>query len=270
MKVKKIIEVLQVNKEIIKKKMKIFIGIFLNTVFILTGFACSNENGNSTLPDSRPGDITFRYHVDGGMMYYSENLFISADSCYYTVNDGGAELRINFTMTTGQLDELYKVFKDNDFDRIETYTEQVYDRGGEGISLNWESGKYCHVNSSGMTFIKRKWSAEFSVCIKAMTSVITSETDKLKKDYQIMLDKSMFDNEIYVQVNRDVVIPKSTLMSESGIDEFIQRTVKLAPGKHRLSVSIGKKYETVNIDTESSKAILLYLENDSLKRKYIH
>lgn len=145
------LQVLQINTEIIIKKMlnevksasggKIFIAVSLGIMFAATGFVCAKNSGddnNSPLPDTRPLDISFSFHVDGGMVYYSEDLFISADSCYYKVNDGGAESKTYFKLTAAQLDKLYSVFKDNDFDRIETYKEKVYDRGGENISLRWD------------------------------------------------------------------------------------------------------------------------------------
>src|SRR5690349_14269789 len=123
-------KVLQVNKFIV---MKIFIVLLFNLVFAATGFICAKNtksSGNIPLPSSRPGDIVFRYHVDGGMMYYSEELFISGDSCYYKINDGGAESKIYFRMTAAQLDKLYGVFRENRFDEIKTHEEKVYDRGG--------------------------------------------------------------------------------------------------------------------------------------------
>src|SRR5689334_25142328 len=110
-------------------------------------------------------------------------------------------------MSPAQLDKLYKVFTANDFDKIETYTEKVYDRGGEGISLRWgtdknPSGKSCGINSSGTTFVDKAWHQEWRICVEAITNIIAEEIPKHKKDYEIRLDKTLFDNEIYLQVNR--------------------------------------------------------------------
>ena len=52
----------------------------------------------TVFPDARPGNISFRLSMSGGMLYYYEDLYISADSCYYLVNDGGAISKIYFTM----------------------------------------------------------------------------------------------------------------------------------------------------------------------------
>lgn len=262
-------KVLQVNKFII---MKIFIVLLFNLVFAATGFICAKNtesSSNSPLPSTRPADIVFRYHVDGGMMYYSEELFISGDSCYYKINDGGAESKIYFRMTAAQLDKLYGVFRENRFDEIETYEEKVYDRGGNSISLSWGRSKYCNVSSSGMTFIDKSWNSEWSACLSAIDKIIAEEVPRQKKDFEIRLDKTLFSKEIYLQVNREVVIPKSTLMSETIMDKFISRIVKLSPGMHRLSMSLDNKYETLNISADSSKGIIFIFNDSTLTHTYI-
>jgi hypothetical protein len=252
--------------------MKIFIVLLLYFMFATTGFICakSTDNGdNSPLPSSRPADITFRYHVDGGMMYYSEELFLSGDSCWYKINDAGAESKTYFKLNDEQLDRLYKTFRDNDFDRIETYTEKVYDRGGEGIGLYWGKNKSCGASSSGITFIDKAWSGEWSACVKAITNIISEEIPKYQKDFEIRLDKTMFNKEIYLQVNRAVIIPQSMLMQEQVTDESISRTVKLSPGSHMISLNIDKKYEMMKINTDSSKGIIFSFNDSTLTYTYI-
>lgn len=262
-------KVLQINKLLI---MKIFVVLLLNFIFAASGFICAKNtesSGNSPLPSTRPVDISFRYYVDGGMMYYSEELFISGDSCYYKINDGGAESKIYFKMTSSELDKLYEVFKENRFDEIETYDHKVYDRGGDNISLSWGNGKSCSVNNSGMTFIDDSWKTEWTACVTEIVKIITAEVPKQKKDFEVRLDKTLFYKEIYLQVNQEIVIPASTLMSENGIDKYISRIVKLSPGMHRLSLGWDKKYETLNISADSSKGIIFILADSTLTHTYI-
>lgn len=259
-------------KELMFMKSKSFITVFVFSVMVIaTGFVCakSNHKDNSPLPESRPSDISFRYHVNGGMMYYYENLYISADSCYYEVNDGGAISKTYFKLTGEQLDKLYDVFVENDFDRITTYEEKVYDRGGENISLGWDKRKSYSISNSGMSFIDKSWHSEWNKCEEAFLKTIKDEIPKHKKDYEIRLDKSLFDKEIYLQLNRETVIPKSTLMSENGMDEYISRIVRVSPGKHRLSLNIGKKYQTLNIDSDSSRGIIISLNDSLITHTYI-
>lgn len=259
-----------------KMKMKYLSLIILNILFISTGFICAKSTDNtenSPLPDKRPADIRFRYSQSGGMMYYSEEIFISKDSSFYKINDGGAESRVNFKMTATELDKLYSIFKDNNFDEIESYEEKVYDRGGESISLNWDrskhASKHASVSNSGMTFIKDSWRKEWTACNNAIEKIGVEQMEAGKKNYEIKFDRSLFGKEIYMQINRDVVVPKSTLMAERDDDKEINRTVKLTPGKHMASITLGKSYNTILINADSTKGVMLYWVNDSLSYDFV-
>lgn len=246
------------------------IAIF-NIAFIFSGFICAKSPGSgdgSPLPGSRPDDIRFSYSQSGGMMYYSENIYISKDSCFYKINDGGSVTRVDFKLTSAELDKLYSVFKDNDFDEIKTYEEKVYDRGGESISLSWKPGKQTSVSNSGMTFVKDSWSKEWNNCLNAIEKIAKGEMEKQKKEYIIWFDKSLLGKEIYMQINRDVVVPKSTLMSESDQESVIQKIVRLSPGFHNASITVGKIYNTLKINADSTKTLRLFMVNDSLKHEF--
>ena len=254
-----------------KLKMKYLSLLLLKILFIGTGFICAKSIGsgdNSPLPDKRPDDIRFSYSQSGGMMYYSENIFISKDSCYYKINDGGAVTKVYFKLTSAELDKLYDVFKNNDFDEIDSYEEKVYDRGGESISLNWKPGKQVNISNSGMTFIKESWQKEWNACSNAIETIGKSEMEKQKKNYAITFDGSLLGKEIYMQINRDVVVPKSTLMSESDLESELQKIVKLSPGWHNASITIGKSYNTIKINADSTKSLRLFMVNDSLKHVF--
>lgn len=264
---------MQVNTEMMKNKMlktENFMALLAVMMLMFTGFVCAGDkdDDNSPLPDKRPADIKFYYHVDGGMMYYGEELFISADSCYYTVNSGGAESRTDFKLSSDQLDKLYKVFTQNDFDRIKTYTEKVYDRGGESISLRW-GGSSCGVSSSGITFINDSWQSEWSACVKAVTDIIENETKKYSREYEIRFDQSLYGKEITLNLNNDNVISKSVVMSENEIDTVVTKKIKVAKGSYMLALSFDKKYEMVKVNTDSTKAVLFYLKQDTIKHRFI-
>ncbi|HMQ99777.1 MAG TPA: hypothetical protein PKE39_12200 [Ignavibacteria bacterium] len=245
------------------------IAIF-NIAFIFSGFICAKSSGDSSpLPDKRPDDIRFSYSQNGGMLYYSENIFISKDSCYYKINDGGSVTRVDFRLSDAELDKLYEIFKDNDFDEIDSYEEKVYDRGGESISLNWKPGKHSSVSNSGMNFIKDSWQKEWSACSNAIEKIGKEQMEKQKKDYIITFDGSLLGKEIYMQINRDVVVPKSMLMSESDQESVIQKIVRLSPGWHNASITIGKSYNTVKINADSTKGLFLKWQNDSLKHEFL-
>ena len=252
--------------------MKLFIIFVINLSFLSGGFICAKnttENNNDPLPESRPGNFSVNYHVDGGMMYYFEDLYISSDSSFYLVNDGGAVSKLYFTVSPAEMDRLYSVFQVNRFDDIETYEEMVYDRGGENISLRWGKNKYCRISNSGITFITENWSSEWNACIKEVQKITALQSEAHKKDFFFSFGTSFFGRDIYMQVNRMVLIPNSTLMPEYDFDSTVTKSLKLAPGMHRVSLNIGKNYESFNITPDSSKGIMLLLKNDSLVYEYI-
>lgn len=250
--------------------MNILIILLFNISFSFNGFFCSNKAGYDPLPDGRPEKFVVEYHINGGMRYYSEALYISEDSSYYTVNDGGAISRINFKFNNSELDMLYKIFKDNNFDMIDTYEEKVYDRGGNSIHLRWGKGKYISVSNSGMSFIDKRWLSEWNDIVHFLEKIIAEQVDLQKKEYELMLDKTLFGKEIYIYTDSEQIVPKTTLKPENENDLFILKKAMLIPGMHRLTVNLDKHYDNLRIDSDSTKGILLKIENDTLKYDFIN
>ncbi len=137
-------------------------------IILLAFFACGcHIKGQTGMPAERPKDFTLRYHLDGGMRYYSENINISADSCVYNINDGGKIVHRVFMLNAKEMDDLYDMLRKNKFDKIEFTTEsKVYDRGGESIQAGWNKDQQqVLVNDSQMSFVKKNWQKEWgAVC----------------------------------------------------------------------------------------------------------
>src|SRR4030095_7908303 len=257
---------------IIKQKMNIIIVLLMNLSVALNGFICTKavlEGKNDPLPDKRPEKLVIEYHVSGGMMYYSEAIYISEDSSYYTVNHSGAISRVNFKLTPEELDKLYKVFVENDFDRIKTYNEKVYDRGGETIFLRWANGKFASASNSGMTFIDDDWKKEWSACENAIEKIITMKSETGQKDFMIQLDKSTFGKEMNIYLNnKPLMTGKDPGLLSSSNEIFIINT-KLMPGNQWLSVNREGAYDNFAVSADSSGGINIFVKNDSLKHSYI-
>lgn len=254
-----------------KLKMKYLTIALINIAFIFSGFICAKSTSgsdNTPLPEKRPDNITFSYSQSGGMMYYSENIYISKDSCFYKINDGGAISRVDFKLSDSELDKLYAVFRDNRFDEIDTFEEKVFDRGGESIYLSWKPGKYAKISNSGMSFVQSSWSKEWNNCVNAIEKIGKDEMEKQLKNYEIIFDKSLYGKELYMQINRDIVFKKGKLISEISSDDNFVKIVKLSPGYHNASVTVDKSYNTFKINSDSTKSLRLYMVNDSLKHEF--
>ena len=136
-------------------------------LLLVISAGCRINGQANKLPDLRPADFALSYHLDGGMRYYSEDLTIGADSCMYMINDGGKKVIKKFILTSKELDDLYAMLKQNQFNRIE-YIQQsgVYDRGGVWVKIGWNKElQHYTVNDSQMSFVSKNWMKEWqAVC----------------------------------------------------------------------------------------------------------
>ncbi len=137
-------------------------------------FACMGGISDSKLPGKCPEDFQLTYHLNGGMRYYSEDLFISIDSCIYKeINDGELIIK-NFKLSKEEMDKLYAQLRDNKFDYIESTNEGiVHDRGGVSIVVTWDkSQKAIAVSNSGSDFIKPKWKKQWEIIVQYLKNLI--------------------------------------------------------------------------------------------------
>lgn len=139
----------------------------LSILFALFSIACHSGPAVNGLPAERPKDLKLSYHLDGGMVYHSEDLTITADSCVSDINNEGKKTHTVFMLSSAELDGLYSVLQKNKFDKIGYRTEgEVYDRGGITMSLSWDKDqrKY-QVNDSQMSFVLKDWEKEWrAIC----------------------------------------------------------------------------------------------------------
>jgi hypothetical protein len=145
-------------------------------MIVFTG--CSSVAQTKTLPSTRPADLQFNYHYDGGMLYYSENLLLSKDSCIFTRNDAGKKNIKHFTLSPAEMDGLYNTLFSNKFGQIEVKQETgVYDRGGISMDINWDSGKNSvKVSDAQMSFVTEKWRTDWQNVVAYITNLMRTKT----------------------------------------------------------------------------------------------
>jgi len=140
--------------------------------------ACSLHAQMNTLPSTRPTDLQFAYHYDGGMLYYSEDLTLSKDSCVFIKNDGGKKTVRRFTLSASEMDALYSILLSNKFDQVEVKEETgVYDRGGISMSAHWDKGKRsAQVSDAQRSFVIEKWRSEWQRVVAYMIKLMQTKT----------------------------------------------------------------------------------------------
>jgi len=144
---------------------------------------------SSHLPAERPDDFSIYYSVSGGMMPYGANVSVSGDSAHSSFFAYGVTFDAAFQLSIIELDALYKVISDNQFDRIQTYEEEVYDRGGISITVT-ANGETYNKADGGMSFIKNGWQAEYSNVVEAIND-LTNRAASDSTDFVIEWDESL-------------------------------------------------------------------------------
>jgi hypothetical protein len=215
--------------------------VFLSSIpFYLFICACAVEgNGGifnaSQLPE-KPEKITIEWSDGGGMLPEGQNIYISEDSSYWSMWRLDYEQKIYFNTSSEEIDQLYQVFLDTDFDKINLIEEQeVYDRGGTSIRLIAD-GKYFDKNNSGMTFIEENSWDEYDAVNNAICAYAKKKTESSKIPVTIRVSNSLLNSNylIYINVNdrtifnsdRDAALnEKDTLLyaAPNGFDVMLYR-----------------------------------------------
>lgn len=135
---------------------------------------CRSSGQKNKFPEKIPTDFSLAYHVDGGMRYYSEDLFISKESCSYVIDDGGRKTTKKFMLSAAEMDAMYDILKNNRTDQIKSRTEDnVYDRGGISISMAWDKGRHeLQVSDAQLTFVEKKWWGQWQAICNYLADLI--------------------------------------------------------------------------------------------------
>lgn len=230
--------------------------------FLLFLKSCSvNEKAGEPLPKSMPDKFSISYNNGGGMVYLSESMFISQDSCNYIYNNGGAISKIHFKVTIDELGSLYKTFYQNEFDRIKSHNETIYDRGGISVSLRWGQGKYVSKQDAGMTIIDKNWQKEWSACINELEELMSKKISEQEKEFKVKISNELSDT------LRSFTLDNKTVFSNNEKTN-LTKTIKLIPGEHHIGIGFKTKFENIHITSESN-GIKFYSQDGILKYRYM-
>ena len=244
-------------------------------VLLLTAlnfYSCSTFS--QILPEKRPGNVVFYYSESGGMLPVGKNYFISADSSFANYYIYEARNKTCFSVSTEELDKLYKIFYKNDFGKIKTFEEMVYDRGGNTVSISWK-GERISKSNSGILFIEKEWQEEYGVIASAIRKFVDSKINELKINFILKLDTSILNLDKITNITIDADF--TYYSARDGVKDSI--TLNLLPGEHNVRAYLMNKEETefknkvfaskhfVLDIKEETKVINLYVEGKEIKWK---
>jgi hypothetical protein len=217
--------------------------IILGLVFVvLVMSACKVLATNLPV---KPRVIEITWKVDSGMLNKSESIYISNDSCTYTLKVKGRKQLIKFKLKTSVIDSLYQVFYNNKFDKIETFEEEIYDRGGTSIHINVDGESYL-VSNSGMTLIKEIYLANYSTVENTIKTITFDEISKQKRLIDIKLDSSITNSEH----NVILYVNDKSYYQEKKDGEYLTLDLSLFSMNNLFEIyfmqkSVNQSYETV-------------------------
>lgn len=154
------------------------INIFLYITFFIFSSCMIPREDHPTIRESLPENFKIQYLRHSGMLPDYENMILTRDSCLIIYVTDKQVDTVKFSLPENKLKNLYDLFIENEFSKIETSIEEVYDRGGETISLSWKNGrsKKIEKSNSGRSFVTDQWIGRWNN--------IVNELKKIVKEYE--------------------------------------------------------------------------------------
>jgi hypothetical protein len=243
----------------------------MKTLIILSALTIGLTITKSSIADNAPKDFRVIMRDGGGMSRQGAEYFISKDSSYADIWEDDAETKIYFKVSTADLNKLYNIITNNEFEDVETFREEVYDRGGTTISVRANGEEYEKVDA-GMTFIVESWRDEFANVENEIRRIVGDKLETMKREVTITIDENIMEADKIVNFN----IGDFTYMSaRDGWQKIV--TVKLYPGQHYMYFTMLNKELTtepgtkifaqgdgiINIDKDT-KSLYIYREGENI------
>jgi hypothetical protein len=156
----------------------------------------------TNLPAERPDDLAISLSSGGGMFPAWEWLEIEGNRGAYRERHQQAERSVEFAVPDEELDRLYRTFRENRFDCIETYERRVSDRGGTTIRLRYGS-ETVSVSDGGMTFIEQDWQEEYRNVRDAIQAVAERAIEAARVPVTVVLEASLVGEIVTASLNFD-------------------------------------------------------------------
>ncbi len=201
---------------------------------VLLGALVLGACGGTRLPEERPDDAVFVFTRNQGMFPAFETIRIEGTRGTFEEGYDGARRTLTFTVADGALDELYRVFRDQRFDRIRTYEEDdVYDRGGTSVALH-VGGRSWSARNGGRTYVMSGWRDAYVATRVALYRVAMDALDGLRVPVTVWVDETLVGHPVRVAFNDHTVFE-----SKAPLTAPVAETVRELPGEVRVRATLG-------------------------------
>ncbi|MEK7672572.1 MAG: hypothetical protein AAB373_01675 [Patescibacteria group bacterium] len=245
-----LLTITKIMKKIITNLLTLILAISL-----LALTACS-EPDNTPKPDTTeanyPADLKMSSSENGGMSQDGKTVFISKDQSYIDeskmVNDDYRTVITPFTVTNEELSKLYKTIEENNIEDIKTYhQERVYDRGGTGLNITFNTINYYKSNSGG-EFLEESSIKPFYNIVQAIQNLADQ---KAKEKTETIVMTFTKPKELPL---RSAILIDGMKLSDYWDYEF-PNLIMLSPGDHLLKVDLEKFQKEFTFNPKNTKKI---------------
>lgn len=219
-------------------------------LFFIVMMTCSFPACGSGLPRQMPADFRLRYYVGGGMDPLGETLDVSKDrKAKFTERFMSEKAGFEFLLTLDEMQNLYKLLVENNFDHIKSNGGFAHDKGGESIDVTVNKKNYSFSTSG--TDVASSYKNEWNTIVSALDTLIGKQRKNFETTVRVEFEPSLtrrYTN-LYLN-NRGVYTATVTDAGEA-------REIKLLPGTYEASIQTildynPKKYEdTIEINKRS-------------------
>lgn len=132
------------------------------------------------LPDTMPSDFRIRIAE-----FEITNNTVVANS-----RSDGRERNFQFQITPHQMENVFRVLKENKFDRIKIIEDIRLDAGSEFIHTDW-GNTFLSKGSSQTCYIDKKWEEQYDACYSKLLQALRDAADSYLKPLKIVLDEKI-------------------------------------------------------------------------------
>ncbi len=207
------------------------------------------------LPE-HPEKLSIVLTMNGGMQLYTKEIYISYDSCKYTVNRYGTIQQVNYQLSKDEINELYQYLINQQIGKIKSNYKPVYDRGGYTISIIAD-GKQVFVDNSGAKFIKKKYLVNFDNIVDTLIYINKKATEQFKINVYFDIDSATDIHRFSVNIDEYFYRKEETKLPAR---------VRMFKKNNILEVAYNKnKYQKIILhELYDNQKIMLNVEADSI------
>jgi hypothetical protein len=143
-----------------------------------------------SMPSKMPEGIEFHYNKNAGMQLGGTAIRISGNSSRYYTHYSSYSSGYSFTTTPEELENLYNIFRDNNFHKIEHDGKSIMDVPGDSLSLQWQD-QCIEIRRGTHGQIKQEHRQAYYNCLGAMESLAEKDYTKYLKKVKIQMDETI-------------------------------------------------------------------------------